>query len=247
MTLGEWRQILSAAGIPRPPLHNMPVPTRPTGHGLVWLRKRATHMPRPHRCLFDTQFGCNVAGADRLVRLTQLRGHTPSYTRNAALTSLQRCRYSVNVSESESLGPWKARPTLYKGIRMRSRLEARYAQHLDRNGFRWEYEPDCYGDETGDYLPDFLIVGNASGASRHPTRLYIEIKPFLTVATVIDAAPRMERIFATHPTADLVIYAPNKDRGFDNPDAAQFYKGDWWLCRAEDSSRGTLVWSSGRA
>jgi hypothetical protein len=51
----------------------------------------------------------------------------------------------------------KARPTIYKGIQMRSRLEAAYAQHLDADNYPWEYEPECFADETGQYLPDFRI------------------------------------------------------------------------------------------
>ena len=44
-------------------------------------------------------------------------------------------------------------PTTYKGIRFRSRLEARWAAMFDICGWRWEYEPlDLPG-----WIPDFLI------------------------------------------------------------------------------------------
>jgi hypothetical protein len=49
----------------------------------------------------------------------------------------------------------KARPTVYKGIQMRSRLEADYAGCLDRAGSRWAYEPECFASESGQWLPDF--------------------------------------------------------------------------------------------
>jgi len=49
----------------------------------------------------------------------------------------------------------RGRPTLYKGVQMRSRLEADYAGHLDRRGLFWEYEPVCFGGEDGQWLPDF--------------------------------------------------------------------------------------------
>lgn len=52
----------------------------------------------------------------------------------------------------------KGRPTLYKGIRMRSRLEADYAAWLDRQGRQWEYEPECFADEHGQWLPDFRVA-----------------------------------------------------------------------------------------
>lgn len=68
----------------------------------------------------------------------------------------------------------KARPTLYKGIQMRSRLEADYAAHLDSDGTPWEYEPTCFANERGQWLPDFRTwpYGDTSGA---PT--YVELKP----------------------------------------------------------------------
>jgi hypothetical protein len=51
----------------------------------------------------------------------------------------------------------RGRPTLYKGIKMRSRLEADYAGHLDRGGRPWEYEPVCFGGDDGQWLPDFRV------------------------------------------------------------------------------------------
>lgn len=73
----------------------------------------------------------------------------------------------------------KARPTAYRGIEMRSRLEAKYAQWLDTNGATWEYEPQCFANEDGQYLPDFLIrnvwvlVGYFD--------VYVEVKPLLSM------------------------------------------------------------------
>lgn len=50
-----------------------------------------------------------------------------------------------------------ARPTVYKGIQMRSRLEADYASALDRDGETWAYEPACFAGPDGQWLPDFRI------------------------------------------------------------------------------------------
>ena len=45
-------------------------------------------------------------------------------------------------------------PTMYRGIRMRSRLEAKWAYFMDGLGWKWEYEPiDLNG-----WIPDFVIV-----------------------------------------------------------------------------------------
>lgn len=56
-------------------------------------------------------------------------------------------------------------PTVYKGVQMRSRLEARWAAFFDLCGWQWEYEPfDLNG-----WIPDFYIKNN---------RALVEIKPF---------------------------------------------------------------------
>jgi hypothetical protein len=68
----------------------------------------------------------------------------------------------------------KGRPTLYKGIRMRSRLEADYAGSLDRTGHKWEYEPECFADERGQWLADFRVdETNRPDGGMH----LIELKP----------------------------------------------------------------------
>jgi hypothetical protein len=38
---------------------------------------------------------------------------------------------------------------------MRSRLEATVAEWLDAQGLVWEYEGPAYGNQNGQYLPDF--------------------------------------------------------------------------------------------
>ena len=61
-----------------------------------------------------------------------------------------------------------ARPSVYKGVRMRSRLEADYASALDRDGETWEYEPTCFAGPDGQWLPDFRVGCDG---------VYTEIKP----------------------------------------------------------------------
>ena len=90
----------------------------------------------------------------------------------------------------------KARPTTYRGIRMRSRLEARYAACLDKLGVSWEYEPRAFASENGQYLPDFFAAGS-----------YIEVKGArFTWAEIGDILARMEIIFASDPDADLWLF-----------------------------------------
>jgi len=92
----------------------------------------------------------------------------------------------------------KARPTTYKGIRMRSRLEAGYAAHLDAltwlDRSTWEYEPRAFANQDGQYLPDFVVNGNR----------FIEVKP--DSETNLDGVlRRMHIIRDTHPDAVLFV------------------------------------------
>lgn len=69
---------------------------------------------------------------------------------------------------------WKTgRPTIYRGIRMRSRLEADFAAALDRHDQLWEYEPDCFAGDQGQWLPDFGCRRSVDD----PLALFIEVKP----------------------------------------------------------------------
>lgn len=61
----------------------------------------------------------------------------------------------------------EAKPTVYKGIKFRSRLEARWAAMFDQLGWTWEYEPEI----DGAYIPDFLLHGTGD------RRVYVEVKP----------------------------------------------------------------------
>jgi hypothetical protein len=51
----------------------------------------------------------------------------------------------------------KAIETIYKGYRMRSRLEARYGIFFDSLGVKWEYEKEGFDLEGKWYLPDFWL------------------------------------------------------------------------------------------
>lgn len=64
----------------------------------------------------------------------------------------------------------RAKPTVYKGYRFRSRLEARWAVFLDKLKFRWEYEPETYATEHGPVCPDFVF-------GRRGETWYAEVKP----------------------------------------------------------------------
>lgn len=78
-------------------------------------------------------------------------------------------------------------PTVHRGVRMRSHLEARWASVLDAAGIEWEYEPQVIllgssrGTWLGGYLPDFWLPR---------LRTWLEVK-----------GPHMERIEKTRALA----------------------------------------------
>jgi hypothetical protein len=62
---------------------------------------------------------------------------------------------------------YAAHPTLYNGIMMRSRLEARWACYFHKRGWSWVYEPyDLHG-----YTPDFSVDIYPRGS------VLVEVKP----------------------------------------------------------------------
>lgn len=74
-----------------------------------------------------------------------------------------------------------AKDTVYKGVRFRSRLEAKWAAFFDAIGWDWTYEPV----DLGDWSPDFLVDVRADGRAGP---VYAEVKPYHDV-----------RQFAGHP------------------------------------------------
>jgi hypothetical protein len=64
-------------------------------------------------------------------------------------------RRRVETFEEE----FRSRPTVYRGIQFRSRIEARWAVIFDFFGIQWEFEPEHYSLPVGNYLPDFWLVG----------------------------------------------------------------------------------------
>lgn len=71
-------------------------------------------------------------------------------------------------------------PTLYKGLRFRSRLEATWAACLDELGIEWQYEPiDLKG-----YIPDFVLPAR---------KLIVEVKPSLDPTDMWEHVIKIEK------------------------------------------------------
>lgn len=107
-----------------------------------------------------------------------------------------------------------ARPTLYRGVLMRSRLEATVAEWLDARLLKWEYEPARYSGQGGSYLPDFRLP--AVHIVGKPQVLHLEVKPLR-----LDRQPpgewvgpllkSMEWIWDSEPDARLAVTSPHDD------------------------------------
>lgn len=106
-----------------------------------------------------------------------------------------------------------ARPTLYRGIRMRSRLEATIAEWFDDRMLTWSYEGVAYAHPGGQYLPDFRL--SKIMVEGVPTELYVEVKP----PRLEDDQPgfvgrtltAMESVLASDPTARLMLIGGTTD------------------------------------
>ena len=129
----------------------------------------------------------------------------------------------------------KARPTMYRGIQMRSRLEADFAQFLDRpagNGrWTWTYEPRCFAGQSGQYLPDFGV--EFTGDS--PT-IFIEVKPRNFPITQVDPLlRRMMVVWDSEPTTHIELSLWSYG---DRDSSALVYRGDdgIWYWHEHDHS-----------
>jgi hypothetical protein len=82
----------------------------------------------------------------------------------------------------------KAIETHYKGYRMRSRLEARWACFMDALGVHWQYEPEGFDlGADGWYLPDFYLPDQD---------VYVEIKPYRHYDASLPDESHWDRAFA---------------------------------------------------
>lgn len=134
----------------------------------------------------------------------------------------------------------RAIPTIYSGVKFRSRLEARWAVAFDALGIAWEYEPEGFDLPSGErYLPDFWLPTFDGG-------IYAEVKPtggdtkkaweFAQAANVRvwlcvgPYAPREYHIVNPDGTSDLghpnFSSAHGQDRMFTNSGATDPNHGD---------------------
>lgn len=103
-----------------------------------------------------------------------------------------------------------ARPTTYRGIEMRSRLEAHAAGILDEIGVEWRYEPRCFADGRDQYLPDFQLWPTRTVSGHRSGPWFLEVKPPTIwqwpAFDLEKAAARMTVIHGSEPDAHLVLW-----------------------------------------
>src|SRR5688572_1629249 len=102
------------------------------------------------------------------------------------------------------------RPTVYRGVKMRSRLEAGYAQWLDSWGCKWEYEPCAFGSEAGQYLPDFRLPELRVSWDDAPLVAYVEVKPTHAQAMADSLINQMRVILDSEPGSLLCVQYPGQ-------------------------------------
>lgn len=66
--------------------------------------------------------------------------------------------------------------TEYRGVRFRSRLEARWAVYFDVTKIPWEYEVQGYSVNGRSYLPDFVLGENRSEQWPEAFKVWVEVK-----------------------------------------------------------------------
>lgn len=101
---------------------------------------------------------------------------------------------------------YQARETIYCGVRMRSRLEACFAAHLDAEGMEWQYEGRVFASAAGQWLPDFIV----------DRRVYVECKPdSVSMDVLSETWRRMHGVIQSSPDAILAVYVGSWVGGSD--------------------------------
>lgn len=92
----------------------------------------------------------------------------------------------------------KSKPTVYKNVKFRSRLEARWAAFFDLIGWRWQYEAYDFNGWT----PDFAVYGSAGSI------LFIEVKPIVTIEYAREYSTKLKHV---KPTVNAIMISPEFD------------------------------------
>jgi hypothetical protein len=87
--------------------------------------------------------------------------------------------------------------TEYKGIKMRSKFEAKFAYFLDKLNIKWVYEPKTFLLASGDfYKPDFYLT---------ELNIWIETK-----GVIEEHNKQISYDFANENKTTIILWAPNE-------------------------------------
>jgi hypothetical protein len=112
--------------------------------------------------------------------------------------------------ENKTQYNYKSIPTVYKGIRFRSQLEARWACFFDLVKWNWEYEEE----NLNGWIPDFIIHGAKED-------VLVEVKHFTQLQDFKDSG-EIEKIITSKEKSDRrevlllgknIIFAPLVSEG----------------------------------
>ena len=111
--------------------------------------------------------------------------------------------------------------TLYRGMRFRSRLEARWAATFDELGIEYTYEPY----DLGGYIPDFLLHGRY--------QVLVEVRPAEEQEEFCAVAEEMQRRVGPKGfEGDLLVLGSNIVVGqltaFGEDEGAMGWLGQWY-------------------
>jgi hypothetical protein len=124
--------------------------------------------------------------------------------------------------------------TIYKGYRMRSRLEARVAIFFEALRIQWEYEPEGFMLDGTPYLPDFWLPTFNGG-------MYVEVKPtggdFAKALALCNVTGKSVWLFEGTPAARPYRFILTGPRKVIRPSTGSYGRG--WVRR--DSGQSELV------
>jgi hypothetical protein len=128
----------------------------------------------------------------------------------------------------------KAIPTVYSGIKFRSKLEARVAQFFDRAQIKWVYEAEGYDIDGTWYLPDFWLPD---------LRAFVEVKGLIDdsvnkILALASAVPDDTTVFMA--TAEQIARWESGDVKLSKASRwDSFY--DWQLASCPVCKRNVLI------
>ena len=123
-----------------------------------------------------------------------------------------RARRQAEWQRGKSIAPVE---TTYRGVRFRSRLEARWAVFFHEIELPWEYEPERFMLSSGEiYIPDFRLDGHVWAEVKPPHGDLAKPRLFDDMIIVLEGPPgyQADRVYQVwHPTfyeanADLTPY-----------------------------------------